>query len=1024
MKKPAIKFLFGSVDQEKSSKALQIGELVKAENVYQPTGGVFAKRNGFIQSEMNAVISTNPHSATAGDGNSVLGRTESTGEYFATDRRSEAQVDRGTLRPCIPRWEISIPALEDGDQTSPRPNSVLCGDNLWTFVKLDSIGEGDPGYKYQVRSAVDGVVLYDSPELAMDYESSCWSFAYDLTNSCVWMIYGSEADWRLRSIKLAIDHSTQTEAAYTSDTETFRTTSVKIKKLGTKFYVAATAKEIGSLALGQGRLHASILDTANGEQSSDADELYGAATSANFMSGVEILNESAPATAADPLWISCVGSTDASKLEVLLWKYVETGGALTTEAVSLIGTGDGTSQYLGSTTGYVSGTTGKIYSHYWVFTASPTIQDCNTYYTTVSTVAGLGTSETITYSATIRGAWLAGAMLKNNLRYFVTGFEDSDGIQKTLHMRNESGEIVAQIAYGEIACAGYGATATTRASTPHCDLSHIWETSAEEIMCFAPGFQSVNLTSSVDVGYVGVRLEEDGEVIGPVGSFYGGAIAPNAIPVFFSRVQDIHEAGPLMSPNVITIGASGYDIWSGGYAVVYRIVDSDARIWRSAPMSVLQTLANPAGTLDVSTLRHLLPGTTAQIEIYAGSTALYLQTVLDNNPQADTVTWTPSGGSSTYATDTEILYTTGGALPNSPPPPSKCGAIWRNRWFAGVRSDVYFSQEFSPGFGPQFNEILRATCPDGTGDITAIAPIDWNYLAVFKRDAVMVLSGPGPDGLGRGGYTAQTLSTRFGTINPKSVVSFQGGCLFQDTDSGKVCVITPSLQVAQTLEGANDSLSTVLGGRITATCHDPGKRHVYMFTDGDDIIVLDYEHPTQSQPLGSVYIWNSINLTRAYAATADREGPAFLDGTGIIWRQGTDYQDGGTGSFWNYFASLKTAHLQPDSIQGEFNASRVQFLGELYDDCTIGIKTYPNYSTTAASKTSNQILSGAAGQPLQIVTRPPNCTRCQALQVEIVETIGTGTGDKDNSRGFVFVALALELIPRGRITNLNSTQVI
>jgi hypothetical protein len=430
-------------------------------------------------------------------------------------------------------------------------------------------------------------------------------------------------------------------------------------------------------------------------------------------------------------------------------------------------------------------------------------------------------------------------------------------------------------------------------------------------------------------------------------------------------------------------------------AACYRITDSDGTVWRSSPF-LLASGGGAGATLKVPTLRHTLPNTVVEIEVYAGSGSPQLQGYLANDKTVDALTFTMP---TPLRTD-ETLYTTGGALSNAPMFPARALITWRNRLFSAQGNNVRYSQEFAAGLGPQFNEALATVFTEGSGDILAFGVVDWNYLAVFKRDAIAVLSGTGPDGRAQGNYVVQVLTTKMGVSNLGSITSGPAGCFFQDSQTGRICCVTPSLQVLEAAPGLDDYAATA----VTGAMHVESRRQIWFF--GSNFInVIDYRHTTEAAPFGLCYRWNTTGT--GTVGCVDNTGPV-IQSTSQLWRPGVTYADNTV----PFFMKLTTGDLFDAALQGEFAVSRVQFLGTWRASHDLKLTTYPDFSSTGTA-----VLKVMNAGPEQVVTRPPNCGRVQSLRVTIEEQNSTG-------RGFDFHGLAIEIQPRGRAKTLNVNQVI
>lgn len=492
-----------------------------------------------------------------------------------------------------------------------------------------------------------------------------------------------------------------------------------------------------------------------------------------------------------------------------------------------------------------------------------------------------------------------------------------------------------------------------------------------------------------------------------------------------------------------------------GAALVYRIVDANGSIWRSSPAIgdiLTSTMGFKSGSsgltgdneqwIRIPTLRHLLPGTTAQIELYMGSTDLELFKVFANDPtidyfdycpQFDCVGQVPAGSVLDQTIEDviasvgpvrESLYTTGNALANDPPPAMRAVTVWRNRAIGVCGTSIYPSQEFEDGYGIRWNDTLRVEWKEGTGDIIGIAAIDWNFCALFKQDAIGILEGAGPDGMGSGGYIVRTLSTKKGCTVPKSIINGSDGCYFQDTTTQRLCIVTPQMAVDECTPGWFNTMYTT----IRAALHVESLRQMWFATEST-LVVIDYKHRTERCPYGQVYTWDLSSFTGIVTGMAIVNGVptlAFNDGTLAQYNDTIAYDETAAVSEGLEVKlrepiemKLKTGELQPFGLQGMGDICIVQMLGEHIGPHTISFSTGSQFDPTGTTVTAD-----IEAAPEQFGTRPPNCQRVQSVWVQIAEVAMTeddghgGTAHVLN-KGFKFNGLAMEVQSRGRAQTLN-----
>lgn len=482
-------------------------------------------------------------------------------------------------------------------------------------------------------------------------------------------------------------------------------------------------------------------------------------------------------------------------------------------------------------------------------------------------------------------------------------------------------------------------------------------------------------------------------------------------------------------------------------AVVYRLLDQDGRVWRSSPYVLKDSLYWNGSSLvggggdyacdhriRIPTLRHLMADTQAQIELYIGNVDLKLFQVYANDPTVNYIDVFPkeiksgqfAGSFATieeaiaYVGEGETLYTTGGALENGPPPIARCACEWNNRVFVADGNDVFPSQEFSEGLGISWNSDLRSRWERGTGDILAMSRIDADYLAMFKRDAIGVISGPGPDGMGQGNFNIKTLNTEAGCANVKSIVSGQDGVYYQDSKTGRLMVMPSNLQAQECAPGAFDAASST----ITCALHVEKQRQLWFYAAGttNRLIVIDYKHKTEDCPFGSVYTWwIPWTVSAMYNSLS---GPVLVVNDGSTCAQVVGQCSdviAGDSDPASISMDMITGDMNPIGLQRQFNLCRVQFLGEYGSEHRIELDVMPDF----ASRTSMHVLNMTVG-PEQACARPANCMRIQSVRLRVRELINA-SGEPPSpviGPGFKFIGFALEIQDYGKVANLSTTRIV
>jgi len=655
-----------------------------------------------------------------------------------------------------------------------------------------------------------------------------------------------------------------------------------------------------------------------------------------------------------------------------------------------------------------------------------------------------------------RGAWLAQGWFTDvdGNELLITGYEDPTGLQVPYHLRRfDTGAIVGQFATGQGPHVG-GCASKHAQLEGHCsDIQQpSFGSSGLSRNQVLLSLQGQNISGSADIAQVTFARP----AFQNPATWRDYVVYPGPIPTICQGMQPVREVGPLTFPaDFGTFGSSGayhadidlrLPITDGdtAAAIVYRLVDSMGSVSWSTPMlksNVLRMDSKLQGSplttgwqhMRIPTLRHLLPGTVAQIEVYIGQTALELFRVLENDPTTDYIDFSPDGAYSPAVGTMTILsaaiearaaegpmpviYTNGNALANDPPPQARCLTIWRNRCIVCDGNSVWPSLEFEDGIGIRWNNTTRIAWNEGTGPILAVCAIDWNYLAVFKEDAIGVISGPGPDGMGHGNYIVQTLLTKRGCNNPKSVVNGADGCYFQDRATGRLAIVTPQLQVVELAPGWFNSD----GALITCAMQVEARQQVWLATNAGQVIALDYKHKTERCPFGQAFVWSLPSAFGNIAGLCIVGGiPRVVyqsDGRIGDYLEGQAYDVAKNRANSAILMTLKTGHWNPVGLQRQIDVCKVQFLGEYVAPHSLTLTVYPDYATTADAATA-QVIEG----PENFVACPPDCQRIHAVAFEAIE--GVADGEASFGTGFKFVGFGVVFQDWGKLVDMDMERIL
>lgn len=194
-----------------------------------------------------------------------------------------------------------------------------------------------------------------------------------------------------------------------------------------------------------------------------------------------------------------------------------------------------------------------------------------------------------------------------------------------------------------------------------------------------------------------------------------------------------------------------------------------------------------------------------------------------------------------------MLYTTGDALDNVPPPACKVMCIHQNRLFIGGADDpsvVWYSKELTPTAALGFNDTLTISIGEG-GAVTGLASMP-GALVVFKRSEIFVVAGTITTDH-QNGYAASGLSSPMrllhgiGCVNHRSVIETPVGIFFQSQRTLELLKSDFSLDPAGLKLGESGSL-----GMVTSVSHNPMTQEVYftcitdLLTRRSNVLVYNY----------------------------------------------------------------------------------------------------------------------------------------------------------------------------------------
>lgn len=1017
---------FGAADTATGEKHQTIGKLVTATNVSMPKRGTLSKRPAFASTQITysgGSLGTPTEISELTDGS--INVRDNLNQLWSISGTA------GTLTGTHERPWAEHRVVAPAEVLTCRPRAVEVGANTWYF---SCNGDSTANYYLTIYNTATGALVVPSFTVALTggYPGvRNIAPVYDGTNVWAFIAHGG-TQINCHKFTVASPTSAPTQTTYL-DVSGTSWTSVDAKWMpganggaGRAYVVAVSGNTSGSI---DRRTMFSYLNAGTGAATSPTYYNTTATSLANCSGSISIL-DGQDGSEASWYFVECAWTTitliSLVKVASVAWTATRSQSVTTWPNGPHIASGLTTTTHhcASIVSGFCSSATAQvIYAQAWSMSSANASYLRNDELTVWSHTATNGTLDTpSTATAISRGSWMASKPFKvGSTWYILTGFDDGVSpttayrqAQQGYYLRNATtGAILAQVAPTEGAATHHiEATVTT---------GPIYTTTPRPIVSGTKAYIPITVNNSNIAYCAGGVVEIDfAKEYGKSCVAMGRTFSPGPIPVAWASGV-FHEVAPLLWPYYATFNTVSTADY-GVFAARYVIVDPDGTQWRGAPLILVQSIT-AGSVVTLPTLRHQLPGTTVRIEIYLGLTSSAtpkLQTSIASSTTAHSTTYTIPAVAAYVAGETLDAF--GGGIAQTWPQPCTCVAYWRGRVLLGHDKHIHFSQELAAGFGPKWNASSLTTTWEDAGDreIIAMAPINWDYFAVFTQYMIGALSGPGPDGLGRGNYVVQTVATMTGTVDSFSVVQGPDGCYFADASAGRLCLINPSLRVSDVEGLGRGSFPATSSASKFHGVWWEGKRCMLVVNAGT-IYVVDYGNRTEEFPQGRMYLWtvagwNTVALNDTGPGPSvmsnGTSAPIGINPNGDIYRPSTAETYRGNQS--SILRVVKTAPIQPADLLGEFDVAWIKAIVTRSDDCSVEIKVFPGYSSTP-SETATMAISSTVEQA---GLRPAGCARISAVAIQFSDT-STGNVNGGDLDGFV-----LEINSRGRAKMLNSGQVL
>lgn len=471
------------------------------------------------------------------------------------------------------------------------------------------------------------------------------------------------------------------------------------------------------------------------------------------------------------------------------------------------------------------------------------------------------------------------------------------------------------------------------------------------------------------------------------------------------------------APTGATSAAGGSLTPSANYLwrVMFRAQDAAGRTYWSAgsvPLSLTLGAGDNRATLAVWGLS-LPRGDTAgglsgfgqvTAEIYrrgpaASGATLYNkvgEVLADSSPLAPTIPFVDAMSDANAALGA-VAYFNGNVLENFHPPSHTVLEVNGNRVGlinAEDPTEFWFSKEYKAGTGIGFNPLLKvAISGDGAGGMTALASMDGRWI-LFKRSAIYVLSGDGPNDLGQGSFNApQVVSRTLGTINPASIIETPDGIMFQAL-SGGIWLLDRGLGLSyvgapvEGYMGANPTI--VVGAALTGGVAGSGlgMTTVRFVLGGSSGFMLEWDYYHKRW---YVHVLRVGSGSIVGCANSPLFGWCYLLDSGDLMKEIQDQAGDVLGTTTPVIPRVSFPHLQLAGLAGYQRLYSIDFTIEVIGNHTLSVDAEYNFSGGTAGAKSIPLTT--ATPTAQVEYNPPDgSAKCTSVRPIITVTGSPAAG--------------------------------
>lgn len=302
----------------------------------------------------------------------------------------------------------------------------------------------------------------------------------------------------------------------------------------------------------------------------------------------------------------------------------------------------------------------------------------------------------------------------------------------------------------------------------------------------------------------------------------------------------------------------------------------------------------------------------------------------------------------------QLLYTTGGVIPNSAPPACSFVMNHQNRlWLSGLENpnEIWYSETWDSGFSVNFSNLQQVllnpiVAQSIGGPIIGLASMDSNLL-IFQEFQIWYIQGYGPDPTGANGFFSPpqvvASSSQIGCRDVNSITLMPNGVMFKSTQG--YWLLGRDLQLRFVGAAVKSYNADIVTSGVALTKNS----QINFLSNSGTTLTYDWYYDS----------WSTFT-TQGMDSIIDANGTFnFITSSGAIWTQVYGQYIDGDGS--PVLMTVTTAWLKPQNVQGFQRIWRLLAEGQFYGSQPYNVQIAYNYGAVVDSFIYNP---GAGGSSL------------------------------------------------------------